>query len=428
MRSPDLVTGSPYADLYQGSLFVIRARSADTAPEQLPVLVQAISEFRRANIRVLLVCGGAAEVDRRVGSYLASGNGFAHVPPDLFTSGVRPVYNETMDRLRAAIPGLYVVRPTNVPSAVVNGRGRTGIPSSVSDAWIDQPVSAIGCVGQATDGEVYVNADDIAAQLAREYGRSIGELIFLSSQAGLLEKKPDAEKPGPISLVTRARLEAILAGRDDAVEVGGSMQRTCEVIRDALPSAGKVAVTTADRLVQEVFDWKGAGTLFIDQDAITTQALPARGHALVSRVLSDQSGPGKPFRPRSADEMADLLANHYVTAVKGIPIGGVSVQAIGPTQYELAGLWASYTGNGHGARLVELAKMQFRQQRGATELYALTSAPPGRHPFGPESEFASIGSVQEVRGRSDLPSKIQNYPHADRNPGVYVYRHPEAQG
>lgn len=422
MNSPDLIAGSPYRELYQGSLFVIRARSADTTPENLPTLVHAISELRRADIRVLLVCGGAAEIDKRVGSYLASGNGFAHVPPELFRTGVRPVYENTMERLRAAIPELYVVRPSNVPSAVVNGRGRTGIPSSVSDAWLDQPISAIGCIGQASDGEVYVNGDDIAAQLARQYGHEIGELVFLSSQAGLLEKKPDAERPGPISLVTRARLEAILSGEDSTVEVGGSMQRTCEVIRDTLPSAQKVAVVAADRLVQEVFDWKGGGTLFIDQQHITQGPLQPRARALVERVISDQSGEGKPFRTRTSGQMNELLDAHFVSGIKGIPLGGVSVQPLGNGQYELAGLWASYTGNGHGAGLVDMAKRQFENIPGAAELYALTGASDGRHNFTEQSGFACLGEVSTLAGRSDLPTKITGYDQPGRNPRVFVYR------
>lgn len=179
---------------------------------------------------------------------------------------------------------------------------------------------------------------------------------------------------------------------------------------------GRVVITSADRIVQEIDDWRGAGTLVFDPAFMQKRMLQEDEWSVVRMVMDDLISTGH-FRSRS-DEI-DLLRRHYVLDVKGL-LGGVSLLDWGEGNEEFARLWTGHPGNGLGCQIGAYAVEEWRKSD-SKALYALTKTPniPGRQSLFEKIGFTHLGRISTLKHQSNLPLQITNYNVEGRDPEVY---------
>ncbi len=245
-----------------------------------------------------------------------------------------------------------------------------------------------------------------------ETARQLRE-VFLVTNDGMLKDRNDE----PVSVYSQAQLNQILSG-ERQIQKTSSTDAVLAAANVLLPHVGRVVITS--NIIREIDDWRGSGTLLIDESQITSGKAEAKEQAIFSQLVApDLVGQGY-FKPRDDREMEQLLRHHYALRLKGI-LGGLSLVPEEGDDYQLAGVWTPHPGNGLGARLMEMGLGIFAKIKKAKRLYALTSNAAMAALFQ-RFKFVHTGNVQTLRSDPASPLAVQKYP-VGRSTEMYVY-HP----
>jgi len=113
----------------------------------------------------------------------------------------------------------------------------------------------IGFMGEDKNKQYYnVNADEISLAICKQ--QNIDEVIFITGTGGILDNSGNI-----ISEISKASIKKIINNTYKNVSVAGGMQKKCMEILELLRFVSRIVMTSSEKLKQELFTTKGAGTL-----------------------------------------------------------------------------------------------------------------------------------------------------------------------
>jgi len=115
----------------------------------------------------------------------------------------------------------------------------------------------IGFMGEDKNMQQYnVNADEIALSITQQ--EEIDEVIFITETGGILDNSGNI-----ISKTSTEDIKQMVNNTYKNVAVSGGMKKKCMEILELLHRVSRVTMTSSNKLKQELFTTKGAGTLII---------------------------------------------------------------------------------------------------------------------------------------------------------------------
>jgi N-acetylglutamate synthase-like GNAT family acetyltransferase len=285
---------------------------------RLTVLARTLAELVRNDTRVVLVWPASEPgAMRRLGSALAT------VPASRGRAG-EPVRLETPTLATAS--GIAAVR-----AALWRRLRRAGVATVL-----------------ATGTEPFP-----AAALRLAAGLGIRKAVLLHPAGGL------AAGGKTLSFVDENVLETLLHdGQAEWAGLGGRRPLLAAVRGALAAGVAAVNVCTPAGVAQELFTYAGSGTLFTEGDYCRVEPLALEAFSQAERLLERGQREAE-LTPRSADEIATLLATGFGAFLSGRHLAGVASLLTAPYEAERAGeIAALYTitrfkGEGLGARLVQ---------------------------------------------------------------------------
>jgi acetylglutamate kinase len=302
MRSEDrslaitaLRSAIPYLRLYQGKVFVVKAGGdAFGDPQSLAAVVEQVGVLHRVGIKVVLVHGGggqATELGRSLGvepRFVAGRRVTCERTREVATMVLNGTVNTAIVACcrRLRVPALGI---SGVDAGLIRARRRPPRPSGEGevldygfvgdvvdvDATVlerilgDGFVPVVSPLSADDEGEVLnVNADVIAARLARELGAE--KLVLVTGAPGILED-PENED----SLVSYTDVKGLNRLHESGVIRDGMLPKV-DAMKDALYGGVSrvhvISFRVPDGLLLEVFTNEGSGTLVVLD---TAELLPA---------------------------------------------------------------------------------------------------------------------------------------------------------
>lgn len=246
----------------------------------------------------------------------------------------------------------------------------------------------------------------------------VREVFVLRQEGGVVNGKGNL-----ITLCTREFIKDVL--EDDGMGIDHDEQpdlniaglQALDTAEDVLSQgAGRVVITSADRILQEIDDWRGAGTLVYDPVFLKKRPLKEAERPVVRMVMDDLIASGH-FRPRLDEE--EVLRCHDVIDIKGV-LAGVSRLHWGEGNTEFARWWTGHPGNELGCQVGRYAVEEWKKTD-SHALYALTKQvkKEGKHSLFEKIGFSHLGKVRDIQKDSSLPPQIREYDVPGRNPEVY---------
>lgn len=265
-----------------------------------------------------------------------------------------------------------------------------------------------------SSGITLLHEKDCMAALQKAAREKIREVFILRQEGGLVDQ--DGEL---ITLSALPEIQAVIDGKDgpDGPDLNSAGMRALDTAWRMLDDTrvGRVVVTSADRILQEIDDWRGAGTLMYHPDFLQKRLLKEEERPVVRMIMDDLIAE-EHFRKRQ-DEVS-ILQNHYVLDIKGI-LAGVSLMDWGGGNTEFARLWTGHPGNGLGCQVGEYGINEWRKTE-SKALYALTRQPKKeQQSFFEKIGFTHLGRTSTLLTDTSLPLQIRQYAVPGRNPEVY---------
>ncbi|MEK7524264.1 MAG: hypothetical protein AAB588_04525 [Patescibacteria group bacterium] len=389
-------------------------------------LIENIAHFVKEGLKFILVFGGGPQIDAKWnGSHTAPRQmmgGVGVTTHDVLKDAVIPAYEEIAGKLKALLPGIFIVPPSDVVCTQDEQYGLVGEVQSVQNIPLhEQPLIGVGFLGveQGSGKLLNVNGDSLARELAEQFHEEIGQVMLLTAIKGVID---DTKKVRP--LILSENLDAMLADTYPGITVRGGMAKKIAEIKQMLEHVSKVALTDIDGFPGELEKWRGEGTLFVRSDALSLQPLDAHSERIFDKVYKDHVASGI-FRPRTPQEMETLKAHHRVLNVGGSPVGGYSLVPQNGGEYaELSVLWAGYEGNGLGTKLLTVAQSQAAQS--GLAVYAISSQK--RAGLFKRGSFEHHGTLKEskyVAFQDGVPEALESYKFTPgRNPPhLFTWKH-----
>ncbi len=244
---------------------------------------------------------------------------------------------------------------------------------------------------------------------------NVREVFVLRQEGGIVDRRGQL-----ITVCTRDYIRDVLLclqsieNPPDLNVAGYAALSTAQELLAA--GTGRVVITSADRVIQEIDDWRGAGTLAYDPRYLKKRPLQEPERPVVRMVMEDLIASGH-FRAREDEE--EILQYHDVIDIKGV-LAGVSRLNWGEGNTEFARWWTGHPGNELGCQAGAYAIEEWRKSDSHT-LYALTkhARRGGKKSVFEKLGFSSLGKVRDIQGDNSLPQQIQTYDVPGRNPEVY---------
>lgn len=191
------------------------------------------------------------------------------------------------------------------------------------------------------------------APVALAVALRVPKLVLLDRHGGLL-----GSEPGRLSFVDENVLDTLLRHGEAEWSGLGDRRGLLVAVRAAL-EAGVPAVNLCrpEDIAEELFTYEGAGTLFTAGDYCHVDRLALDDYAQAERLLERGQREGF-LRPRSPEEIAEVLAAAFGATICGRHLGGVAALLTEPYEAERAGeivgLYSinRFKGEGVGERLV----------------------------------------------------------------------------
>ena len=262
----------PYLDAFQGKKFVLKIGGSVLQDERLiPQLVSDVVFLKRLDINVILVHGGARQLDRHMHS-------LGMEPSKL--DGLRVTSRKVLDlanevfldisyKIRDAVahrgyPGIIFDRSSGLVCSRQKHEqlGYVGEPVRVNTALLEQlPAEAVPIVTAITSGEepgepgYNVNADEVASAIAREIKAE--KLILMTDEDGVKDSRGDL-----LPTLTREQAEALI---ESGIIYGGmipKVQACLEPLQYGVKKSHIIKGET-DSFINEILTDAGVGTEFI---------------------------------------------------------------------------------------------------------------------------------------------------------------------
>ncbi|MFH1670578.1 MAG: hypothetical protein ABIA92_03235 [Patescibacteria group bacterium] len=413
-----------YTDLYKGKSLLIKASGKELSAEKLPILAEGIRNLIRNGIHIVLVFGGGQQIDQewdaRHDQARPKVDGVGITNDEVLRDGVLPAYETLRNAIQKAIPEVEILPPSTLQCTLDEGKGLVGLP--VCFAGVDDIRNkAIGFVGEVGGQQVNVNADNIVEALVSDSKSDFNEVIMLTETGGVLKD----HKLVPLILSEDIAQD----GSHSIIKVTSGMKKKLASVKKMLPLIGKVAMTSVAKLLQEIEEWKGSGTLSVDTNQVECTSILPEEEEVVRSVYREYVERGI-FRPRSDEQFQEVLYHHFVLRIKNSPLGGFSLIGREQRWMELAMLWSGYLGNGIGESLASNWRKQF-ETSDAKALFALST------PIDPDdldeqdkivNRFTGFGMkhcglLTEAKSViADLPPDLVRYETHQRNPHLFVLK------
>lgn len=422
MKPTDLRGILEYIPRYRERIFVLAIDGAIVTDENFANILLDIAVLRSLSIRVVLVHGAAAQVERLgrergVTPSDLSGNGITDAATlDLALAAANRLTHEVLEGLsasdlRAASTNALVAHPAGIIQGVdMQFTGRVErVDVELLQALLSQGiVPVVPPLGFDGDGRTYrVSSDAAAAAVARAL-KAI-KLIYITTQNGLIV---DGTLVRQLSV---GDLEGLLQ-RNRAGFLAGSVSKAQHAAAACRAGVERVHVISGredDGLLAEVFSNEGIGTLVhADQYQQIRPAKKKDLHAIQVLTRPGVESGELMFRTRAGLEKA--LGDLYIFEIDRNPVGCVALhvdrdQRVG----ELALLYVNpaHEHQGIGRKLVQFVESRAREL-GLTRLYALST-----QAF---AYFQSKGGFVEASPDELPPARRAKYEESGRRSKVLV--------
>ncbi|MCC7034368.1 MAG: amino-acid N-acetyltransferase [Acidobacteria bacterium] len=424
MKPTDLRGILEYIPRYRERIFVLSVDGAIVTDENFANILLDVAVLRSLNIRVALVHGAAAQIER-----LGAERGVA--PSDLAGTGVTDaatlelalaaanrLTHEILEGLsaadlRAATTNAVIAHPAGIIHGV--DQQFTGRVERV-DVELLQALLAQGIIpvvpplGFDGDGRTYrVNSDAAAAAVARAL--KAVKLVYITTHSGIVV---DAELVRQLSV---GDLEGLLQKNragflPDSVS---KAQQAAAACRAGVERVHVISGREEEGLLAEVFSNEGIGTM-IHADQYE-QIRPARKkdvHAI--QVLIRPGVEAGELMYRSRTSLEKTLADFSIFEIDGNPVACVALHVdAGQKTGELACLYVNpaHEHQGIGRKLVQFVESRAREM-GLTRVYALST-----QAF---TYFQSKGGFVEGTPDDLPPARREKYERSGRRSKVLVKR------
>ncbi len=409
-----------YYQIYRGSTLLLKVSGAEIASCELPTLAQDIRDLTRNGIRVILCFGGGEQIDQHwqrhhPGEERVKIDGVAVTHDAHLQDGVLPAHEEIRTVLARLLPTITLLPPPAIHCTFLDREkyDLVGQPSSIE---IPQSATLMGAgfVGEVDGTTVNVNADDVARAIVAQQREQLRGAVLLTPKGGVCDRRGNL-----VPLLTRQSLATVLSGEHPSIRVDGGMRKKLKEVDAMLPEVGKVAITKISKLRDEITQWRGSGTLCIDEMQLELGQMLAIEDGIFDAVYEEYVRRGI-FRQRSREELRTLRQHHWMLRAKNSPLGGCSLVPTGDGWDELSVLWADLSGNGVAERVIREAL----QRAGSVDVYALSTQQEVVSLFE-RCGFHSHGDVRSllVSPTVWLPHPLLSYNTAARNPTLVTRRH-----
>lgn len=191
-----------------------------------------------------------------------------------------------------------------------------------------------------------------AERIAARFG--VHKLVLLEADGGLCGSDGKA-----ISFLDESALSALLAaGEAEWTGLAARLEAVATIRTALLAGVGSVNLCTLPGCARELFTYEGTGTLFTLQDYCTVEQLRIDDFEEAERLIERGQREGL-LKPRTTDEIAELLAHGYGAKIGGEYLAGfcafVTEAYRGEHAGEIVGLYTitRFKGEGVGARLLD---------------------------------------------------------------------------
>ena len=262
----------PYLDAFRGKKFVLKIGGSILQDERLiPQLVSDVVFLKRLDIDVVLVHGGARQLDRHMQARGLAPNkmdGLRVTSPEVLELA-NEVFLEISSSIRDAVAhrgyrGVIFDRTSGLVCArqKQDGLGYVGEPVSVDTSLLEQlPAEAIPIVTAITSGEepgdpgYNVNADEVASAIAGEIKAE--KLILMTDEEGVKDGRGNL-----LPTLTGEQAETLI---ESGVIHGGMIPKVQACLEPLQYGVKKSHIIRgdADSFINEILTDAGVGTEFI---------------------------------------------------------------------------------------------------------------------------------------------------------------------
>ena len=405
----------------------MKASGKEFLPETFPNLVESLRLFIAKGMKITLVFGGGEQIDREWKKKHAEPrpkiDGIGVTNEALLNDAVLPAFEDIRQQLHSALPELTILGSKNLGCKMDENRGLVGIPERL-DAVISLTDTAIGFVGNVEGHQVNVNADDATQFLVDKFGDHFNEIIMLTDLGGVV----DMQRGGRlVPLILSGGINE--DGSHKSLDVTGGMRKKLLSVRGILPHTGKVAITNSANLPKEVEDWRGGGTLCVQEDQMKCSSMRDEEREIFLSVFEEFAGQGY-FRERTGQELDKVIDHHRILRIMNSPLGGFSLVPREGDWAELEVLWSGYMGNGVGDHLIQNAIRLFGEMD-CSKMFLLSTLTKNddenqhaliRKKFL-NSGFILSGRISDLlKADSDIPIECASYDTSERDPYLFTYK------
>ena len=239
-----------------------------------------IEQLLRNGVKVILAYGWWITIDLHWNEYSkqlrVKVEGVWVTSQDVLEYGVMPAYEELYFLLKSrylVAIDKKILAPEDIKCDYrdIWKYGEVWKIKEITGVDFNRAINLIWFVWNANGHYVNINADEIVTYMVKHFSDKLNEVLFLSDQPGLLNKKWEL-----VSVILKSNIENILSGIDPHITVDGGMVKKLEEIQLILNRVPKVVLTMWKGLYDEINDWRGKGTMFIDDSQLSHWSLKDR--------------------------------------------------------------------------------------------------------------------------------------------------------
>ena len=306
-----------------------------------------IEQLLRNGVKVILAYGWWITIDLHWNEYSkqlrVKVEGVWVTSQDVLEYGVMPAYEELYFLLKSrylVAIDKKILAPEDIKCDYrdIWKYGEVWKIKEITGVDFNRAINLIWFVWNANGHYVNINADEIVTYMVKHFSDKLNEVLFLSDQPGLLNKKWEL-----VSVILKSNIENILSGIDPHITVDGGMVKKLEEIQLILNRVPKVVLTMWKGLYDEINDWRGKGTMFIDDSQLSHWSLKDR---LMFYEIFNQYVHEKIFRSRSWEELENIMKSHTVVSVKNTILWWFSLTEVWNHHMLVECMWSSYIGTG----------------------------------------------------------------------------------
>jgi GNAT superfamily N-acetyltransferase len=305
-------------------------------------------------------------------------------------------------------------------------RGRTLLvallgPHVLTESQVDQLMLDVADLVQNEINILLVSdcSSDVgnsALSLADRIAPEIDEVLLISNRGGITDRDGRL-----VPLLTQVSIERILRGEHKQVPPpSDDVREELEQVISLLPRIGKVTMIGPDGLRDEILNWRGSGTMFVDTNQLTLAPLTEREYPIFREIYATYVAEKK-FRDRLPTELEHAARCHRLLKAKNSPLAGFSLIEHEPPWMEFCVWWAEYRRDGFGRRVLDAAQQLAREA--GRRLYSLSLIPDAIDTLE-KNGFHNLGRLSLARRDTSLtlPASLRNYDTSQRDPYLLIHQ------